>query len=87
MTLLKIKAKIYQYTGIYLAKKEEDKHVESVGGDKFGLKRGIWQCNHGFTRYAIVNTKFYPPRSFKRKLQKFYHSILAACKQFKSDFL
>lgn len=49
---LRLKAKIYQYTGIYLAKNDEPTRFR----DKVGklpladIERGIWHVTHGFHR-------------------------------------
>jgi hypothetical protein len=75
--ILLIKAKIYQYTGIYLAYKEQCDFMESeefvaqlmsLDGqmtiyDAIGLLVGNWQALHGFTN-------FYSRFSFKRVCSK-----------------
>ncbi len=88
--LLKLKAKFYQYTGIYLAKKEEQKHIKSLKLDindtfREGMAIGIWQCNNGFARQLILNKKYYRPRSFKRRIQNFINSCIVGKRHFVSD--
>lgn len=63
--MLKVKAKIYQYTGIFLANKEQTDYLWSAEGLAeiqksfdalndaelaFDLTVGSWQADHGFTR-------------------------------------
>jgi hypothetical protein len=63
MSILKIKAKLYQWTGIYLADSEELDYIKSKefwrafkkikrlnDRDKQGLLIGLWQYKHGFYR-------------------------------------
>ena len=52
--ILKLKAFIYRFSNvfglhIYLAQKEEDAYVNSLGEDASFLSSGLWQAKHGFT--------------------------------------
>lgn len=53
MKILKIKSKIYQYTGIHLAKKEEEEFLDDdhENSQRLSLQRALWQVDHGFTSY------------------------------------
>lgn len=55
MTLLQVKAKIYQYTGLYLARTEERVYMYCSayrpGNALYSLELGSWQAENGFTRY------------------------------------
>lgn len=90
MKLLKLKAKIYQYTGIYLAQKEELKMLKSKSfwqefcrlQETFADMRelqsfmiGDWQSRKGFTRYV---SKF----GMRSKFNPFYLNILICLDQF-----
>jgi hypothetical protein len=50
--MLKFKAKIYQYTGIYLAQKEEDSYMlqfaNQYGSIDYKIRLGSWQADNGF---------------------------------------
>lgn len=86
--LLKLKAKIYQYTGIYLAQKECNEYLKANCDDQdgLGLLTGLWQANNGFYRYGIYPQKhYYPPRTFKRRLQNFGFGFIKAWYQFRGD--
>ena len=64
MILLKIKAKIYQYTGWYLATKKEE-------GNKEELELACWQMDNGFIR--ILSSRLISNRMpfYKRVLNFF----------------
>lgn len=60
--ILKIKAKIYQYFGVYLAKKEEDAYIDwALGSDFDGYEKslaiGLWQAKNGFTSMLPRRTR------------------------------
>jgi hypothetical protein len=84
--ILKIKAKIYQYTGIYLAQKEEDAYVDwALGTDFDGYEKslaiGLWQAKNGFTSMM--------PRNMRRfrisKLEKIKNRLEIIWLQLKDD--
>ena len=81
MTLLKLKAKIYQYTGIYLAQKEEDEYLRSEeavslleNNEYPGLVIGLWQAKHGFTRFYCGE--------FSSKYKSFHRNVWIFLKTF-----
>ena len=95
---LKIKAKIYQYTGIYLAKREEtiamnllfysgyyDKFDEEDKLFQEDTEIGMWQCNNGF--YTFMSKYSSPAMLNKIKGNKlryyFYATLNQVCIFFK----
>jgi hypothetical protein len=92
MTLLKLKAKIYQYTGLYLAKKEEDVAVRQfvstyyddmdncfpfLEADDRHIFIGSWQADNGFHRFGTpLWTKITMHRLRKNKARHAYYSVL-----------
>jgi len=78
--ILKIKAKIYQYTGIYLAQKEEDAHIASIqqieefegmsSENTEGLMRGLWQAEHGFYSRFLIDKNL-----IIRFIKRFYYQL------------
>jgi hypothetical protein len=81
MTLLKLKAKIYQYTGIYLAQKEEDEYLRSEeaislleNNEYEGLVIGLWQTKHGFVQFYCGD--------FKSKYNSLYKNVWIFIKVF-----
>lgn len=84
MTLLQIKAKIYRYTGIYLAKSEEQIHMYcspfKPGNYLYSLELSSWQIENGFHRHIGM----YYKEVTKHKLMKNYtrhiiYSVLDYC--------
>jgi hypothetical protein len=86
LTLLKVKAKIYQYTGLYLAKKEEytatslhRRYPLSDENNRFDLSLAIgsWQAANGLCRLSNpVWTKISIHRLRKNKARHAYYSVL-----------
>ena len=77
--ILKIKAKIYQYTGIFLARKEEEEYLNSLEGlaaikkaelDGYnnGLVIGLWQADHGFVTFMV--------RPYAHRRSPFYLKVM-----------
>lgn len=76
--MLKLKALIYRYTGIHLAKKEEQAHLESVDMETpmgKSIMRGLWQANNGFARPVARPLHLY--RYKYPKLRPIIHLIQA----------
>jgi hypothetical protein len=86
LTPLKVKAKIYQYTGIYLAKKEEylatsscRKYPLSDENNIFDLNMSIgsWQADNGFCR---LGNPFWTKRLLhkikKNRARHVYYSVI-----------
>jgi hypothetical protein len=82
---LKLKAKIYQYTGIYLAQKEEQEFIntsyENMGKHPTGLLVGLWQANCGFTSHSS-DFRF---KARKNILYRVLHRLVIIYKQLKQD--
>lgn len=99
--LLKLKAKLYQYTGIYLGRKEEKEYMATadaikqveelidVGGYSGPLAHGVitatWQAKVGFTN---IHTGIWVP-SYGKWYRRLYYRVLNRVKtiylQFKED--
>jgi hypothetical protein len=79
---LKLKAKIYQYTGIYLAQKEEQEYINSLSETRkehfSGLMVGLWQAKNGFYNQSYR----YRSNTF---LGKIVTRIVVIYKQLKQD--
>ena len=91
MSKLKIKAKIYQYTGIYLAKKEEQAYVDQwvKSGhniDKFGegLIRGMWQSNNGFMTLSPIGKSMWRVR-YSPIYKRIAYRLIVIYMQLKDD--
>lgn len=62
--MIKLKAFIYRFSNIfglriYLAQKEEDSYINSLGEDVSFLSRGLWQAKHGFTTIRTYKQPFH----------------------------
>jgi hypothetical protein len=62
--MIKFKAFVYRFSNIfglyiYLAQKEEDTYVNSLGEDADFLSVGIWQAKYGFTTVLIYKQPFF----------------------------
>lgn len=57
--ILKLKAKIFQYTGIFLAQKEQEKALKH---NSTPSTKAHWQLEHGFVSF-LPNRKFVLTRS------------------------
>lgn len=67
--ILKLKAKIYQYTGIFLASKEEEEYIVSIGGEgEHGINRGLWEAKHGFVSFMV--------RPYAHRRSPFYKKVI-----------
>jgi hypothetical protein len=87
MTLLKLKAKIYQYTGLYLARRDESVAMEvefykgfyDLTDNEFNesLFIGSWQATNGFCRHSNpLWSKITIHRLHKNKARHAYYSVL-----------
>ena len=61
--IIKIKAFIYRFSNvfglyIFLAQKEEDEYVNSLGEDADFLSAGLWEAKHGFTTVLTYRMRF-----------------------------
>jgi hypothetical protein len=70
--MIKLKAFIYRFSAIfglriYLAQKEEDAYVNSLGEDADFLSSGTWQAKHGFTTIWTYRTPFHKALIAKTK--------------------
>lgn len=91
--ILKLKAKIYQYTGIYLARKEEAAYMDKVTSTKKSERSvyvGLWQANNGFQSFrskyrnkAVL--KKLSGNIFKSMYYKVLDRIVIIWMQFKQD--
>jgi hypothetical protein len=62
--VIKLKAFIYRFSNIfglriYLAQKEEDSYINSLGEDASFLSSGLWQAKHGFTTIWTYKQSFH----------------------------
>lgn len=89
---LKLKSKLYQYSGIYLAKKEEELALEQyikdnnifkfpsrIAEDAFDVDCfiGSWQAEHGFySHYTKFRTSARIAKLQKDKLKYYTYSFL-----------
>lgn len=88
MTLLKIKAKIYQYTGIYLAEKEEQDFMAGhINSNMPDLMRGMWQASNGFYTHMSDYRVFknVPENIFVRIYYRVLNRLIIIYKQFRDD--
>jgi hypothetical protein len=90
MTILKLKAKIYQYTGIYLAKREEDiameidfyiKFYDHTYPDDYEFQKdisiGSWQADNGFYSFLSIFWDKATISKFKGNIIRYYfYSII-----------
>jgi hypothetical protein len=73
--MIKLKAFIYRFFAIfglriYLAQKEEDAYINSLGKDADFLSVGLWQGKHGFTTVWTYKQPF-----FKALVSKIKHAF------------
>jgi hypothetical protein len=73
--MIKLKAFIYRFSNIfglhiYLAQKEEDAYVSSLGEGADFLSVGLWQGKHGFTTVWT-----YKQPLFKATISKIKHAF------------
>lgn len=73
--MIKFKAFIYRFSNIfglyiYLAQKEEDAYINSLGEDTDFLSSGLWQAKHGFTTIWTYKQPF-----FKALIAKIKHAF------------
>lgn len=98
--LLKLKAKLYQYTGIYLARKEQNTYmkspkakqdIEELMGIQYngrlsrGITIGLWQGSNGL---ISQHTGIWVPsrgKLYKRLYYKTLNRIMTIYLQFKVD--
>ncbi len=62
--MVKFKAFIYRFSNIfglhiYLAQKEEDAYINSLGEDADFLSSGMWQVKYGFTTVWTYKKPFF----------------------------
>jgi hypothetical protein len=73
--MIKLKAFIYRFSNIfglhiYLAQKEEDAYINSLGEDADFLSVGMWQAKYGFTTVWT-----YKQPLFKATISKIKHAF------------
>jgi hypothetical protein len=73
--MIKLKAFIYRFSAVfglrvYLAQKEEDAYVNSLGEDSDFTSSGFWQAKHGFTTVWTYRQPF-----FKALIAKIKHAF------------
>lgn len=62
--MIRLKAFIYRFSNIfglriYLAQKEEDAYINSLGENASFLSAGLWQAKHGFTTVWTYKDPFH----------------------------
>lgn len=93
---LKLKAKIYQYTGIFLAKKEmmdavaNDEYYSALDKIRHGLARGVWESDKGFISFSSkYRSKSVIPRLQKKYLKQYFYltidRVIVIYKTLRSD--
>jgi hypothetical protein len=70
--MIKLKAFIYRFSDIfglriYLALKEENAYIDSLGTDADFLSSGLWQAKYGFTTVWTYRQSFFKATTAKIK--------------------